>query len=258
MANKRTQVRLIDSGSGYLCQQEPVAHFGLGSATNVTSVTIQWPDGVKLTIPTPTIDKLHTIKKPRGWTPEPAYTFALSGNCLKRTVPSGSFTNVAATPASEDGSALKTSTTTTSTIMSQTTQKAPTTQKATTTQKADSTSTTSSEKLNRSIGSTLTGSKLKGSNTSKLEDSISSMLKSRNGSTEDGSSMSKGNLLSTPKDSLVPTPKDSPGLMPTGSVKPNAVSGEPVNAAVSASVACSYLSYFWTTAMMMFLASVSA
>ena len=29
----RTQLRVIDSGSGYLCQMEPVAHFGLGSVT---------------------------------------------------------------------------------------------------------------------------------------------------------------------------------------------------------------------------------
>ena len=29
----RTQLRVIDSGSGYLCQMEPVAHFGLGGLT---------------------------------------------------------------------------------------------------------------------------------------------------------------------------------------------------------------------------------
>jgi len=92
MSDGRKQVRLIDSGSGYLCQQEPVAHFGLGSATAVTSVTIQWPDGVQDIIQAPTVDKLHTVKKPSGRTPVPAYTFSLSGNCLKRTDPSGGLT----------------------------------------------------------------------------------------------------------------------------------------------------------------------
>jgi len=92
MSDGRKQVRLIDSGSGYLCQQEPVAHFGLGSATGVTSVTIQWPDGVQDIIQAPTVDKLHTIKKPSGRTPVPAFTFTLSGNCLKRTDPSGALT----------------------------------------------------------------------------------------------------------------------------------------------------------------------
>ena len=36
--------RIIDSGSGYLCQMEPVAHFGLGS-DGVKAFMIKWPDG---------------------------------------------------------------------------------------------------------------------------------------------------------------------------------------------------------------------
>ncbi|WP_435070279.1 CRTAC1 family protein [Haloplanus sp. C73] len=39
-----TQSRVIDAGSGYLCQMEPVAHFGLGTATP-ESLTVRWPDG---------------------------------------------------------------------------------------------------------------------------------------------------------------------------------------------------------------------
>ena len=43
---RRTQVRVIDPGSGYLCQGEPVAHFGLGrTAKDVESVTVTWPGG---------------------------------------------------------------------------------------------------------------------------------------------------------------------------------------------------------------------
>ncbi|XP_006000254.1 cartilage acidic protein 1 isoform X2 [Latimeria chalumnae] len=37
-------LRIIDGGSGYLCEMEPVAHFGLGKDV-ATSVEITWPDG---------------------------------------------------------------------------------------------------------------------------------------------------------------------------------------------------------------------
>merc|ERR1712109_247395 len=41
------QMRVIDAGSGYLCQMEPVAHFGLGSKMPLSmTVEIRWPDGV--------------------------------------------------------------------------------------------------------------------------------------------------------------------------------------------------------------------
>ncbi|KAG7270771.1 hypothetical protein CRUP_019411 [Coryphaenoides rupestris] len=43
-------VRVIDGGSGYLCEMEPVAHFGLGNdAVSVLEVT--WPDGSVWTRP---------------------------------------------------------------------------------------------------------------------------------------------------------------------------------------------------------------
>ncbi|XP_053731696.1 cartilage acidic protein 1 isoform X2 [Synchiropus splendidus] len=36
--------RIIDGGSGYLCEMEPVAHFGLGKDM-ATNVEVYWPDG---------------------------------------------------------------------------------------------------------------------------------------------------------------------------------------------------------------------
>ncbi|KAG5831670.1 hypothetical protein ANANG_G00306200 [Anguilla anguilla] len=39
-----SHTRIIDGGSGYLCQMEPVAHFGLGKDV-ATSVEVFWPDG---------------------------------------------------------------------------------------------------------------------------------------------------------------------------------------------------------------------
>nr|XP_025736658.1 cartilage acidic protein 1 isoform X4 [Callorhinus ursinus] len=37
-------LRIIDGGSGYLCEMEPVAHFGLGKDA-ASSVEVTWPDG---------------------------------------------------------------------------------------------------------------------------------------------------------------------------------------------------------------------
>uniref|UniRef100_A0A8C4QEQ4 Cartilage acidic protein 1 n=1 Tax=Eptatretus burgeri TaxID=7764 RepID=A0A8C4QEQ4_EPTBU len=45
MARSSPQLRIIDGGSGYLCQMEPVAHFGLGQDVG-THVKVTWPDGI--------------------------------------------------------------------------------------------------------------------------------------------------------------------------------------------------------------------
>lgn len=44
------QTRIIDAGSGYLCEMEPVAHFGLGG-DEVKVLEVSWPDGTVLTRP---------------------------------------------------------------------------------------------------------------------------------------------------------------------------------------------------------------
>lgn len=61
---ERTQRRVIDAGSGYLCQMEPVAHFGLGRETRVERVTIRWVDGAERMIPRPEIDRLLRVEHP--------------------------------------------------------------------------------------------------------------------------------------------------------------------------------------------------
>ncbi len=43
--NMRNHAKTIDAGSGYLCQMEPVAHYGLRKHEKVKSVTIKWTDG---------------------------------------------------------------------------------------------------------------------------------------------------------------------------------------------------------------------
>ncbi|MFB6195058.1 MAG: CRTAC1 family protein [Haloplanus sp.] len=59
------QTRLIDAGSGYLCQMEPVAHFGLGDATP-REVAVRWPDGRERTIPDPSTCKTVDCTHPGG------------------------------------------------------------------------------------------------------------------------------------------------------------------------------------------------
>ncbi len=60
----RVVAQVIDGGSGYLCQMEPTAHFGLGSHTVVNSLTIQWPSGATTIISSPHIDQLLIIPHP--------------------------------------------------------------------------------------------------------------------------------------------------------------------------------------------------
>ncbi|XP_057698901.1 cartilage acidic protein 1a [Corythoichthys intestinalis] len=42
--NSGAHMRIIDGGSGYLCEMEPVAHFGLGN-DDVSVLEVSWPDG---------------------------------------------------------------------------------------------------------------------------------------------------------------------------------------------------------------------
>ena len=56
-AGDRHQVRPVDGGSGYLCQMEPVAHFGLGRRREVDAVEVIWPGGRKRRIEQPSINQ---------------------------------------------------------------------------------------------------------------------------------------------------------------------------------------------------------
>ncbi|TQQ79712.1 CRTAC1 family protein [Halonotius roseus] len=62
------QRRVIDAGSGYLCQSEPIAHFGLGGATapeqTPRRLTVRWLDGRERTIEEPATLTTHEIAHP--------------------------------------------------------------------------------------------------------------------------------------------------------------------------------------------------
>ncbi len=59
-----TQMRVIDAGSGYLCQMEPIAHFGLGLEESVERIEVTWPDGQSVTIESPDINQQLTVAHP--------------------------------------------------------------------------------------------------------------------------------------------------------------------------------------------------
>jgi hypothetical protein len=64
VAGGRAQVRVIDGGSGYLCQMEPVAHFGLGSVGQVQLVEVRWPDGAASVMETPAVRQTLRVEYP--------------------------------------------------------------------------------------------------------------------------------------------------------------------------------------------------
>ena len=45
VTNKRKHAKTIDAGSGYLCQMEPVAHYGFRKNEIIKNVIIKWTDG---------------------------------------------------------------------------------------------------------------------------------------------------------------------------------------------------------------------
>lgn len=63
-AGGRRQRRVIDAGSGYLCQMEPVAHFGLGNAEYVERVVVRWLDGAMSIINRPGINQMVRVPYP--------------------------------------------------------------------------------------------------------------------------------------------------------------------------------------------------
>ena len=61
--NIRNHAKTIDAGSGYLCQMEPVAHYGLRNGEKVNSVTIKWTDGSSDNFNINQLNKTYVFRK---------------------------------------------------------------------------------------------------------------------------------------------------------------------------------------------------
>lgn len=68
VAGGRTIIREVQSGSAFNSVGPLVQHFGLGSATSVTSFTIRWPFGHTQTVAVSGVDRVITVTEP-GFTP---------------------------------------------------------------------------------------------------------------------------------------------------------------------------------------------
>ena len=42
----RKHAKTIDAGSGYLCQMEPVAHYGIRDGEVIENISIKWTNGM--------------------------------------------------------------------------------------------------------------------------------------------------------------------------------------------------------------------
>jgi hypothetical protein len=61
--NGRSQLQEVSGGSGFSAENQRRLHYGLGAATLVDRVDIQWPSGRRQTIEKPPIDRLHKIRE---------------------------------------------------------------------------------------------------------------------------------------------------------------------------------------------------
>jgi hypothetical protein len=67
----RTQYTELTPVRGYLSSQEPVAHFGLGTAGRIDEVRITWPDGRQQRLPNPAPDQTLTLTHAAAGPPAP-------------------------------------------------------------------------------------------------------------------------------------------------------------------------------------------
>ena len=61
--NQRKHSKTIDAGSGYLCQMEPVAHYGIRKNEKNFKVEVKWTDGTKNLIKITSLNQTVTINQ---------------------------------------------------------------------------------------------------------------------------------------------------------------------------------------------------
>jgi hypothetical protein len=65
-AGKRRWLGLINPGSSYLCSNDPRAHFGLGSVSEVDTLKVVWPDGTEEVFAGRKADQVIELRKGEG------------------------------------------------------------------------------------------------------------------------------------------------------------------------------------------------
>jgi hypothetical protein len=63
VAGGRRQQRERTAGSGYLSQDDPRVHFGLGAATKVDAITVVWPSGARQVVSDVAADRVVTVEE---------------------------------------------------------------------------------------------------------------------------------------------------------------------------------------------------
>ena len=63
MSNQRKHSKTIDAGSGYLCQMEPVAHYGIRKNEKDFRVEVKWTDGSKNLIKINSLNQAIIVKQ---------------------------------------------------------------------------------------------------------------------------------------------------------------------------------------------------
>ncbi len=66
VAGEKNLTRWVNPGYSYLSSSDPRAHFGLGAATAVDQIVVEWPDGTTETFPGIKADQILTIRKGTG------------------------------------------------------------------------------------------------------------------------------------------------------------------------------------------------
>jgi hypothetical protein len=64
-AGKRTQMRLVQSGTSYLSQDDMRQHFGLGPEKQVDVLDVRWPDGTTSTLQNVKANQILQVEQPR-------------------------------------------------------------------------------------------------------------------------------------------------------------------------------------------------
>ena len=63
MSNQRKHSKTIDAGSGYLCQMEPVAHYGIRKNEKDFRIEVKWTNGIKNLIKINSLNQTITVKQ---------------------------------------------------------------------------------------------------------------------------------------------------------------------------------------------------